>query len=159
MPEVNWLAWAAVWLLAWFWQNVVHELSHLVTGWTLEGRRPLKLVPVPHRYQGRWYWARYESGPATRADADLYEHHRHSAPFEWASYQAGISLVVFGALAISSGLGVFGVEVESDLRRPMVWLVPFIVCSLVDMAVWVFGYVRKRPGTDGYRWRQILERG
>jgi hypothetical protein len=158
MIEINWWVWVGLWLVAWLWQNAAHELSHLWTGWIWEGRKPVKFIPVMHFYQKRWYWSRYESGPATKADVAQHEDRRHSAPLRWASIQVGIVWFTAGVILFVSGLGVFGAELESVLRWIVVYSVPFMVCPVVDMLVWIWGYWARRPGTDGDRWRQALER-
>lgn len=149
MGAINWYVWAGLWLVAWFWQNLFHEWSHLATGWIWEGRKPIRMIPWPHKWQGRWYWARYEGGPATRANAAQQEYRRHSAPLRWAVVQ----MWCVGA-GILGWLGA-GWLVSWEMGLEMSWYsVPFFVCPLVDAAVWIWGYVMRRPGTDGDRWRQ-----
>ncbi len=138
MSEVNWWVLAGLVLVAWVGQNVTHELAHLWTGWTWEGRKPLKLVPVPHRYQGQWYWARYECGPATRTASPR---HRHIAPVRWAFAQAW---TVVCAILLA---WVF------DAGTLVMYLVPFLACPVVDLLVWHWGLFTRRAGTDGARWR------
>jgi hypothetical protein len=157
MIEINWWVWVGLWLVAWLWQNMSHELSHLWTGWHWEGRKPVKFIPVMHFHQKRWYWSRYESGPATKADAVQHEYRRHSAPLRWAHTQV---LYLGGCMA---GAGVVmpwmrHTETGEILLAFIVYSVPFVVCPLVDAGVWLWGYWARRPGTDGDRWRQAMER-
>jgi len=142
MSEINWYAWAGLWLAAWFWQNMVHELSHLWSGWVWEGRKPVKLVPWMHRYKGRWYWARYECGPATENGSPSW---RYSSPIRLAAVQ------VFIVLGLSWLMFVFCKDCS------VLYMVPFVVCPVVDAGVWLWGLVFKRQGTDGDLWRRLRE--
>lgn len=128
------LGWLGLFLAAWAWQNVAHEGAHLLVGWLVEGRAPRRLVPWPHRWQGRWYWARYENGLATKAGSPGW---RHIAPLCGALMQAGI---VVGLI----------ITIEA-------WLsFPFFICSIVDAIVWTWGLAANRPGSDGRRWLECL---
>jgi len=137
MSEVNWYLWGALWFVAWLWQNISHEGSHLWAGWLHEGRKPLKLIPVPHFHQGRFYFARYECGNVTKDGSPRF---RHIAPFNSAGRQAWIVTSLIG----------FSIVV--GVRSVSFYLTPFLVCPVVDMAFWVVGYWRRREGTDGARW-------
>jgi hypothetical protein len=153
MIEINWWVWAGLWLVAWLWQNATHELSHLWTGWIWEWRKPVKFIPVMHFHQKRWYWARYESGPATRVNAAQHEYRRHSAPIRWAHTQV---VYLGGSL---TGIAVGGYVCGWwELVAFAVYSVPFVVCPVVDAGVWLWGYWARRPGTDGDRWRQAMGR-
>jgi hypothetical protein len=142
MSEINWWIWAGLWLVAWGWQNVVHELSHLWNGWIWEGRKPVKFVPWMHRYEGRFYFARYESGLATENGSPR---RRHSAPIRWAAVQIAVGLGGLWAL-IAYGEG-----------ASALYMVPLLVCPAVDAGFWLWGLWARRPGTDGDRWRRQLD--
>lgn len=120
-------------LIAWFIQNVIHEASHLLVGKIVEGRKPLKLIPFPHRYEGRFYFARYLSGPATKIGSAK---HRHIAPLF-----AGVFMVFVGVcLTVSFGF----------------LFIPFIISPAIDCFVWYWGYFKNSLGTDGYRYKQLV---
>jgi len=138
---VNYYILVACILVAWFLQNVLHELSHLYSGWRYEGRKPKKLIPWPHMFEGRFYWARYECGEATVKNV-FYEMKRHSAPLATALIQPMVVVAV-------------GMLLESYGVLP-VYVLPFFVAPLVDALVWFWGYFMNREGTDGYRWKQVL---
>jgi hypothetical protein len=118
-------------LVVWFLQNLIHEGSHLIVGKIVEGRKPLKLIPFPHIYNGRLYFARYENGPPTKAGSPIY---RHAAPLI-----AGLYMIFVGVC-----LTVFFWEI---------YFVPLVVCPAVDCFVWLWGYIRNSKGTDGYFYR------
>ena len=137
---MTWLIVAGLFLVAWFWQNVSHELSHLYNGWLWEGIKPLKLIPWPHKHEGRFYFARYEGGIATRSGS---EEHRHIAPLWWAINQQ----VLF--------LAVIAVDVFLNSAEHWIYFFPFFVCPSVDSLVWIWGALLMRPGTDGMRYRTV----
>lgn len=115
-------------VLAWFLQNVIHELSHLIAGKVFEGREFKKLIPFPHMHNGKFYFARYENGPATKNGNPKL---RHIAP-------------------LITGIVLFLVFVILFITTQSIFMLPFAVCSLVDCCVWLFGYVFNRPLTDGF---------
>lgn len=134
---MNWYLLVGLGLVAWFCQNVTHELSHLWSGWLWEGRRPKKLIPWPHKHQGRWYWARYESDVALKNGSPR---HRHSAPLRWASIQFITSMTIY---CVTVWKGIDG----------WIYLTPFVLAPLVDACVWMWGYLLDRKDTDGVRWK------
>jgi hypothetical protein len=65
--EFEWHWWWLVFIpLAWIWQNGVHELSHLWMAWYKKGRKPIGWYPYPHIHNGKFFFARSASGPATK---------------------------------------------------------------------------------------------
>jgi hypothetical protein len=140
---MNWYLFVALFLPAWLWQNTSHELSHLWSGYLWEGRKPLKLIFWPHKYKGKFYFARYESGEATQLGS---ESHRHIAPLWWAIRQQFSFLVVIVALIITG-------------YPDWVYMLPFFICPTVDALVWVWRAVMMRPGTDGMRYRTVTNKG
>jgi hypothetical protein len=131
----NWWAFAVV-PVAWFLQNCVHELSHLLVGLVWEGRKPMGFYPYPHKHNGKWYFARYQSGAATKPGRS----HRPCliAPF-------------FGGLIWSALWTALLLFVASPSWR--IFLLPAAITGLVDAGWWWRGYFWGRPTTDGKRWR------
>jgi hypothetical protein len=126
-------------LIAWLVQNTIHEVSHLLAGWIFEGRKPLGLWPYPHRYQGRWYFARYRSGPAKRSDPTAT---RHIVPFYAGLIWITVSL--FAAVLLPEHL----------------WLycMPFTLCATVDALFFWWGFYWGSPESDGQRYRGMVDR-
>jgi hypothetical protein len=117
-------------LLAWICQNIIHEGSHLLVGWVVEGRKPTKLIPWPTKRNGRWYFAYYENGPATKNGSPK---PRHIAPLITDWFLVSIWLIVLGPMG-------------------NLFAIPFIICPMVDAIVWILGAIRKSPNTDGHSW-------
>jgi hypothetical protein len=135
---MNWYLLVSLVVVAWFWQTLAHELSHLIVGWFVEGRKPKVLIPWPHKFQGRFYFARYKNGSATKTgSASL----RHMAPIFWAAIQITIvyTLLLFVPISV------------------FVYLSPFVFCPLIDVLFWSFGYIFNRPYTDGWQLKKITE--
>jgi len=146
---MNWYVWATLWLVAWLWQNMMHELSHLWNGWRWEGRHPRKFIPWAHWHLGYWYWSRYECGPPMKNGS---ARHRHTAPIRWASVQ------IFVVSSVMSGFLLAAWRWEWPQGSTLAfYFVPFLACPIVDGCVWLWGMLARRPGTDGDRWRQIYE--
>lgn len=120
--------------VAWFFQLVVHEASHLVVGWWDEGRRPTGFWPYPHRHDGRWFFARCSMGPAVPGRWDPTWRHlsRHIAPMYWGLVLAALA----GAVTLTTW-----------------WALPWVVCGLGDVVWWWRGYFWGSPRSDGKRWR------
>jgi len=137
-----WLIMVGLFLLAWLWQNISHELSHLWNGFLWEGRKPTKLIFWPHKHEGRFYFARYESGTATRMGS---ESHRHIAPLWWGIRQQFVFLVVMVVLRMT----------EESGSKGWLYVLPFFICPSVDVAVWLWGAWMMSPGTDGMRYRAV----
>lgn len=136
----------AVLPLAWLVQNLVHEGAHLVVGWVVEGRRPTVLIPWPHRYDGRFYFARCDSGPATKPGSPKA---RFLAPLKAAKILAVVALVATGiSLEAAWTVPAWGVHVWA-------LIVPFFLCPFVDLHWWMRGFLLQRPGTDGDRYRRL----
>ena len=121
-------------LVAWFLQNVVHESSHLLAGWLVEGRKPTKMIVWPTIRGGKLYFAYYECGKATKSGSPRL---RFIAPL----LSSWILMSIFFTLLIING---------------SLYFFPFFLCSSVDYCVWVSGYIFKRPGTDGLAFRENL---
>lgn len=132
---MNWYIVLALFPIAWFLQNVLHEASHLLLGWLVEGRVPRSLKPWPHRRGGRFYFASYDCGEATKTGGAAW---RHAAPM----FMCGLEIVVCVAL-LFAGLG-------------QSWLWPFAVCAFVDAYTWLWGFAMQRPGTDGAQFTASL---
>jgi hypothetical protein len=131
----NWWALAAV-PVAWFLQNCLHELSHLLVGWVWNGRKPLGFYPYPHKHEGQFYFARCTWGATTKPE-------RSPRPALIAPFFAG----VFWA-SLAAGILLF---VASPSWR--IFVLPFGVTGLVDAAWWWRGYFWGGPYCDGKRWR------
>ncbi len=123
-------------LLAWFFQNNLHEFSHLLVGKIVEGRKFIKLIPWPHKFGGKFYFARYESGPATKSGSPKF---RHIAP-------------VMGAASL------FFIATLVLIITHKLFVVAFIVCPIVDICFWMYGYLFNRPTTDGFRFKELVKK-
>jgi hypothetical protein len=124
---MDWLFVALLFVPAWFLQNVVHEGSHLLVGWLVEGRKPTKMIVWPTRRNSKLYFAYYENGPATKSGSPKW---RFAAPL----LSAWVLMSVFiSVLALTQNI----------------YFIPFFICPFIDYCVWCFGYLFKRPGTDG----------
>lgn len=122
--------------IAWFVQNCIHELSHLIVGWFREGMKPLGFYPYPHRHNGTTYFARYRCTNSTRHDEKGY---RHIAPFYFGLAWALITLIVFCFLS-------------KDYR---IFVLPFTVCGLVDAGFFWWGYKWGSYKCDGKKYRSL----
>lgn len=124
----NWYLFLALIPVAWFTQNLLHELSHLIVGFLVEGRKPRKLIPWPTKQEGRWYFAYYECGPATKEGSSIA---RHYSP---------ILMFYFEGMALTWATSYYAL--------------PFKIAAIIDCFVWLYGYYRDTPGTDGYQFRR-----
>lgn len=131
----NWWALAVV-PVAWFVQNCIHELSHLVVGWVWEGRKPLGFWPYPHKHGGKWYFARCLSGEA--AIKGRSPRPRYIAPF-----YAGMLWSIVWTIHL--------VFMCTDAWR--IFVLPFAVTGFIDAAWWWRGYFWGRLTCDGQRWK------
>ena len=121
--------------LAWILQNIIHELSHLLVGKIIEGRRMKKLIFWPHKYEGRLYFARYESGYATKKAS---EKARHLAPALTASILSFLYACIIAML--------------SPILK--IVIAPFFIACLIDIIIWFKGYYQNKLYTDGYYYRR-----
>jgi hypothetical protein len=128
---MEWIIFVLMIPVLWFLQNFIHEGSHLLAGWIVEGRKPLKLIPWPHKFAYRFYFARYECGFATKDGPVLY---RHAAPYIVGS----TILTMFSCIAIWTN---------------SLYVLAFGIFPFIDCIVWLYGYVFNRPGTDGFRFK------
>ena len=126
----------ALFPVAWFLQNLIHEGSHLLVGWLVEGRKPTKMIPWPSIRSGRLYFGYYEMGKATKRGSPLW---RHVAPL----FSSWILMTIFIELLTSTGNFMFA---------------PFFICALVDYSVWMFGYIVEKDGTDGQAFSDLLDK-
>jgi hypothetical protein len=134
--DMDWNWWAiAVVPVAWFLQNCIHELSHLLVGWVWNGRKPLGFYPYPHKHDGKWYFARCTWGPSTND--------RSPRPALIAPFFAGMIWATLWTVIL--------LTVASESWR--IFLVPPAATGLVDAAWWWRGYLWGRPGCDGQLWR------
>jgi len=125
--------------VAWFLQNCLHELAHLVALWVRLGKKPKKLIPWPHKYEGRWYWARCESGAYNLLADPLI----HSAPLWVALFQMLIAAPVVLTWVAT------GWPTESPY-----YLFAFAVAPLVDAAWWWAGrWLGNSADLDRDYWR------
>jgi hypothetical protein len=131
----NWWAFAVV-PVAWFLQNCVHELSHLLVGWIWEGRKPLGFWPYPHKHNRKWYFARCLSGAPTKTG-------RSPKPRYIAPFYAGLLWSAFWTFIL--------LLVASPNWR--IFLVPAVATGLVDAGWWWRGFFWGKPYCDGKRWR------
>lgn len=129
---MEWTWWMLVLILpAWFVQNCIHEGSHLLTGWLVNGLKPGGFYPYPHFSDGKFYFARciLWGFPKTfQYKAYLI------APMYAALIWAAIWAIVF-------------------LLTWSLWCLPMIATGLVDALWWWRGYFFGRPSCDGKLWR------
>jgi hypothetical protein len=93
------------------------------------------LWPYPHKHNGRFYFARAQSGPATKDGSPAY---RYIAPF----FAGMLICGVFGALFVVTRIWAY---------------LPFAVCGLIDMAWFWRGYFWGSDMCDGKRYKKCLE--
>jgi hypothetical protein len=127
-----WLMFSAVFLVAWFLQNIIHEGSHLLAGWIFEGRKPLKMIPWPSIRGGKFYFAYYKCGPRTKEGSAQW---RHIAPL----FTSWILSPLFLILLVIT-------------KNP--YFIPFLICSVGNQVNWMWGLIFNRPRTDGFRFLQ-----
>jgi hypothetical protein len=137
---MNWYLFIGLIFLAWFWQNLAHELSHLVVGWFVEGRKPKKLIFWPHKFEGRFYFARYKNGLATKNGKSSW---RHLAP------------VLLDAIQITI---IYSIFIFVPVTSVFLYTSPFVFALFIDMLVWSFGYLFNRPYTDGWQYKKSIEK-
>lgn len=126
----EWLLALIALLPAWILQNALHESSHLLVGWIVEGRKPTGLYFWPHTHYGQFYFSRYTSGVATKSGSPT---PRFIAPF-WAA-------TGWAALSLSLGFVIH------------VLFFAFTLAALVD-ALWFWrGYFYGSLLCDGKRYR------
>lgn len=127
--------------LAWLLQNVVHEASHLLFACGFHNRKPLGLWPYPHKYAGKFYFARSSwSGAPEKGKYD---------PL-WLSPLLGTVVVAMSAgIVMLAYLGCPDVKYGASA---------FIMCAFVDTLWWVEGFLWGAPHRDGKRWRYGHER-
>jgi len=126
--------------IAWLFQNTVHEVSHLFFALRRHNRTPLGLWPYPHRYNGRFYFARcaWDGGPI-EGKRDIV----------WVAPLVGAALVgVLAALAVLA-------QPQSVANGALA----FTVCAMIDAIWWFRGYLWGSRSSDGKRWRYGDERG
>jgi len=124
--------------VAWFIQNMLHEGSHLLFGWFYEGRIPTGFYPWPHKYKGRFFFARYSSGPPSKNTGYLKsEKPRHIAPFI-------IGMVVLTICLIC----IFVTPAAISL-----YFVPFAIASLIDCLFFWYTYLWGSKWSDGKRFK------
>lgn len=142
MTYLFWFLWA------WFYVTAMHEVSHALCAW-VRGADHLKIYPFWHWTVGggRWYplwkppakprrlcFARFTyvgdppKGPSNLQDV---------APL----ISDAFTLCVAGLLAVSS-------------LFDMPWVCGiFAACAMLDVCVWVWGFLWGADHTDGYRYR------
>jgi hypothetical protein len=112
-------------------QLLLHEAAHCFI-YRLAGARVEAFVPWPHRYGGRFYFARVMPD---RALSTSWELRNKVAPL----------LKSTAMLALWLGLG-FGVGL---------WAVGLALWEAIDLINWWQGWIRRRPN-DGGQARQLL---
>lgn len=136
---MNWLLFILICIAAYFVQNCIHELSHLFAWNMLEGRKPVKFVPYPHKYRGRWMFARCQAGPK-----------QYFTDIPWFVYivpfwSAIIWFFIWG-LCFFQMLGYY----------EHVWyFIPFMVCGLLDALFFWYTYLFGSDRSDGKRYKRL----
>jgi len=118
---------------AWFLQNCLHELSHLIYALFYEGHKPIGFWPYPHTHNGRFYFARYK----IHTDGKPADRLRHIVPF-WQGVFCVISLFIMSTL------------VKEENR---IFILPFIITNFVDALFFWWGYFWGSDYSDGKRFR------
>ena len=123
--------------IAWIVQNTIHEASHLLVGWWREGRKPIALIPYPHKYNGLFYFARYTCSAGSKKDPeDLTDIAPFWAGFIWLDLQACLMYLT-----------------------DSFWPLPFAVAGLIDALFFWWGYFWGSSSCDGKRYRHRMNRG
>lgn len=139
----TWNNWVLVFIpVAWFVQNCIHEFSHLLVSRISEGREMLGFWPYPHYYEGRFYFARCNSGePICR---DFYGS-RYIAPFYFGLLWATIGIITMTFIA-------------EDLK---IFCLPFILAGLIDALFFWYTYFFGSGISDGklYRLANRIRKG
>lgn len=127
----SWLFFASL-LAAWFIQNCLHELSHLIFAWLFEGLKPKGFWPYPHFYKGRFFFARYKTRKIETVNKG-----RHIAPF-WSGlvFVWAFSVVVFFA--------------DNETK---IYYLAFVITNTIDALFFWWGYIWGSEFSDGKRFR------
>ncbi len=131
-----WSWWALLALpVAWFIQNCLHELSHFVFAWRVEGLKPLGFWPYPHFYDDRFWFARYK----VDGGGEKREHRwRNITPF-WSGFFYTVSFSIMLVLA------------KEENR---IFILPFIIANVVDALFFWWGYIWGSELSDGKRFKR-----
>jgi hypothetical protein len=142
--EWNWWV-LLVALIAWFVQNCIHEGAHVLAGGVIYGATKPRIYPWPHKFNGRWYYARYSFKLSKWAQAFSNEPDLrssiHFAPVGAAVIPIVLSIVVF----------LFLPDAYSILA------LPFMIAPVIDVAVWEWGYHYGSEGCDGKRYKLMKD--
>lgn len=129
--------------VAWFFQNFIHEGSHLLFAWLIHKRRPIGLWPYPHMYKGKFYFARcaWAGGPIPGKYSMV-----------WSAPMIGAGLV--NALAcIDIMLGAC-IKSETLVQGALA----FVVCAVADLLWWQLGAIWGSRSCGAKRWELGDER-
>lgn len=145
---IEWLATYWPWLIgvtlvSWLVQNALHEGSHVLMGYLIEGRKPEVFRPFPGYLHGRFVFAYYQMGRAEKTGSAA---PRHLAPF------------VAGILWALTWAGLGGAQIAAERPWGVLLFVP-AVCGLIDALFWGWGYLWGSKDCDGKRYREIRRLG
>lgn len=132
--------------VAWFMQNIFHQVSYLWVARYL-GYRPTGLYPYPHWHEGKFYFARcswtgeckYQGMSAEDKHCPIWY-----APFSWAKISI-LVWVFFILIAIANNLNT--VIMDS-----------FLVCAIVDATWWIRGLYYGSNDCDAKRWLNGIQK-
>ena len=154
---MSWM-WIAILIpVAWLFENVMHEASHLLTA-AFKGCKPLGLYPFFHwthygpagEVEYRW-WRPWELWKKPWSDARwFFARCRYQPPaFFWPPH----SLVCIAPFIWGMALFTGTMAATAALGFRMLYLLPFAAVGLIDALWWVWGYFWGSPFCDGKRWR------
>ena len=140
---MEWPHWSVyvVLVVAWLWQNAVHELSHLIAAWKYHRCKPLGLYPYPHIYKGRFYFARYKCEPFKLPGHPGI----HMAPL----YGTVVQCFLVSCVALF-------LEVFLEIEGLEGYTVAVVLCPVVDSLWWLGGFYRGSSISDGQRFKRSI---
>ena len=137
---IEWSWWVLALIpVAWFFQNCVHEFSHLAVAYATQGRRPTGFYPFYHKHEGIWYFARYSSGVQ-----------------RWGGLSLAPTLIApfFGGIAVTTTALILKIHVVQP--EHMIFLVPFSLAGFIDSLWFIRGVFWGSIRTDGKRFKKEI---
>lgn len=132
---LSYLLLIGLFVLCYFGQNIIHELSHLIFAKVFCGYKMIDLIPWPHKHKDKLVFARCEYLPTSPRSE--HEEMIHLSP------------VVIGTLLFFLWL------VLSIVINPL-FSIPLIYQS-IDILVWVYGFFYGSDYSDGKRFRNNVK--
>ena len=151
---MTWVWLAIIVPIAWLFENVMHEASHLICA-AFKGCKPLGLYPLAHwahvgangEVEYRW-WRPWELWKKPWPDARWYfARCQYLAPVRaWPPHTIiHISPFVWG-MSLATGAGLASAFFS-------IYFLPLAAVGLIDALLWVRGYFWGSASCDGKRWK------